>query len=544
MFNSLCRIKCKQVICSVLVLSITLPFLVSCSGGKIPEKADDPIVVRLAAPKNQYIIDFETNDYKIWLEEQTGLKLEMEWLPAKEAEQLARLSLTTGQGLPDAYIGFGDYELFSSYSLQLFAQQGRILPLDDYMENHGVNLNKAFLELKEYHLKEFMTSSDGHFYYMPGFSSSTITRYRQVMWLNKGWLDQLKLPVPTTTEEFRNTLKAFAENDPNGNGIPDEIPLCGTEEAYSKMPYEYIMGAFIYNDEKHDRLRKENGKLSFAPVYDQWRQGLMFMRSLYDEGLISPLSFTQNDHQFQQMANDQKDILGAFTTAGITRTILQNSPEVMERYVGIGPLTGPDGVRTASVSIPLPKANGVITSACKNPEAVFKLFDIMLSEEGCLMGRYGEKGVDWDFAKSGDISIYGTPATIKIINQIWNTPQNRHLMQICPYISRPKFSGGVTWNGDTTDGEYINAQAALKYVGSEPAEYVGALVLTPEEETKIAKIRAELETRVRKTMVEFITGQRDIYDDAQWEKSKQEYADLGLNEFLEVAQRASDRMEQ
>jgi putative aldouronate transport system substrate-binding protein len=35
----------------------------------------------------------------------------------------------------------------------------------------------------------------------------------------------LGLPEPTTTTEFYNTLKAFKEKDPNGNGKADEIPL-------------------------------------------------------------------------------------------------------------------------------------------------------------------------------------------------------------------------------------------------------------------------------------------------------------------------------
>lgn len=534
--------RLKHVFCFVAVIVLFISFLVSCKNNNGTDDNDTRPIIRLAAPHNPYIEDFETNKYKLWLEEQTGLRIEMDWLPAKDAEQIARLALTTGENLPDAYVGFGSYELFNSSSLQRFAEQGRIIALDEYIEKYGDNIKKAFVELKDDNVRELVTAADGHIYYMLGFSSSIITRYRQVMWINKGWLDKLNLQVPTTTEEFREVLQAFATRDPNNNGINDEIPLCGTEEAYSKQPYDYLFGAFIYNDEKHSRLLKENGNLSFAPIRDEWRNALMYMRSLYDEGLISPLTFTQDDKQLQQMANDPRDILGAFTTAGITRTVLQNSPEIMQRYVGIGPLTGPDGVRLSSVSIPLPKPNGVITSASQYPEEVFKLFDLMLSEEACLMGRYGEKGVDWEFAKPGDLSIYGTPATVRIINQLWNTPQNKHLMQICPYISRPKYSGGVTWDGNTTDGEYMNAQAALQYVGSEPEEYVGALVFTPAEENEIAEIRDDIEAHVRRTIVEFITGERDVYDDEVWELYKLEYAELGLNEFLEAAQRASDRM--
>lgn len=265
------------------------------------------------------------------------------------------------------------------------------------------------------------------------------------------------------------------------------------------------------------------------------------MQGLYDEGLYSPLSFTQDVQQFKQMANDRRDILGAFVTPGITYTVQQNSPSLMERYIGIGPVAGPDGVQLSTVFVPPAKPNGVITSACQDPEEVFKLFDLMLSEEACLMGRYGEKGVDWDFAEEGEISIYGTQATIRIINQLWNVPQNKHLGQIVPYVSRPKFSGGVTWDGSTTDGEYINAQAALLYKDYEPEELIGALVYTPEEDAKIQKIRTDMEEHVKQTAAEFITGERDILDDGEWQKYLQEFEDLGLVKFLETAQTAYDR---
>jgi putative aldouronate transport system substrate-binding protein len=242
-----------------------------------------------------------------------------------------------------------------------------------------------------------------------------------------------------------------------------------------------------------------------------------------------------------QMASDSRDILGAFLSPGITLTVSQNSPEIMRRYIGIGPLLGPHGVKLSTVFTPLPRPNGVITSACKNPEEVFKLFDLMLSDEACLLGRYGERGIDWEYAQDRDISIYGTPATIRIINQIWNTIQNKHLAQIGPYASRPKYSGGVTWDGNKLDGEYMNAQAALLHEGFEPDEYVQMLNFTPEEEQGIQKTREDIEAHIRKTIISFITGERNINSDSQWREYIAEFDILGLQSFLAAAQTAYDR---
>ena len=532
----------KKKIGLVALALVTCVLFFACTAAEPPE--GEPVVVRLCAPQNAYIEHFETNAYKLWLEQQSGLTIEMTWLPEQDADQIMALALSTGENLPDAYVGFGNNNALNHISIQRYGQQGTVLPLGELIEQYGTNLKSVWAELSAYSVKELMTSADGQIYFMPGFSSSPITRYRQVMWVNKGWLDALDLPVPTTTEEFEAMLLAFATGDPNGNGVADEIPLAGTEDYPGKQVYDYLFNAFIYNNEKNMRLLLERGQVRFAPVMDEWRAGLRYMNGLYEAGLISPLSFHQDDQQMKQMANDPRDILGAFTTSGITYTVQQNSPEIMARYVGIAPLEGPEGVRLATVSIPLPKVNGIITTACKNPEAVFQLFDLMLSEEACLRGRYGEQGVDWDFAAPGEVSMYGTPATIRIINQLWNTPQNKHLKQIVPYVSRPKFSGGVSWDGVTTDGEYMNAQAAMLYQPYEPTEFVGLLVYTPEEELAIQTQRSDIERYVRQSIADFITGTRDIDSDAQWNDYCAQFEALGLPAFLDASQNAQNRMNQ
>ena len=493
------------------------------------------ITVHLCAPQSQYIQDFDTNLYKLWLEEQTGLNIEMTWLPPDDAEAIVRRQLLSGEDLPDAYVGFGNTELFSLSNIESYGTSGVIIPLNDLIKEFGVHTQALWQELPEFNIKQNMTATDGNIYFLPGFSSSVITRYRQIMWVNVGWLDELSLPVPETTDEFADMLRAFRDSDPG------RIPMAGTSAHYSKQPYDFLLNAFIYNDIRNARMFLENGRVRFAPITDEWREALKYMHGLYAEGLYSPLSFSQDNQQFNQMANDSLDILGAFLSPGITLTVLQNSPEVLARYAGIAPLSGPEGVRLTTVFSPIARANGMITKAAKHPQELFLLFDLMLSEEASLMGRYGEWGVDWDFAGPAEVSIYGTPATVHIINQIWNTPQNKHLAQIVPYVSRPKYSGGVTWDGNTTDGEYINAQAAMLHGDFEPDEYLAILIFSPDEEARIAPIRAGIEAYVDKALADFITGGRDIYDDGDWAAYLGAFDDLGLDTLLSTAQTAYDR---
>lgn len=57
------------------------------------------------------------------------------------------------------------------------------------------------------------------------------------MSINKQWLDNLKLEVPATTDELYTVLKAFKEQDANGNGdSKDEIPMMGTPAGRAAPP--------------------------------------------------------------------------------------------------------------------------------------------------------------------------------------------------------------------------------------------------------------------------------------------------------------------
>jgi len=66
------------------------------------------------------------------------------------------------------------------------------------------------------------------------------------MWLYKPWVDKLGLEWPETTEDFYNVLKAFKEQDPNGNGKADEVPLLGATTSWRTDPFGFLMNSFVY----------------------------------------------------------------------------------------------------------------------------------------------------------------------------------------------------------------------------------------------------------------------------------------------------------
>ena len=106
--------------------------------------------------------------------------------------------------------------------------QGYILPLNEYLDNSSVGYAAAFEKLPG--LRDYITTPDGNIYSLPNVDGSLHVQYNMKLWINTTWLENLGLEMPTTTEEFYDVLKAFKEQDANGNGDPDdEIPLSGVK---------------------------------------------------------------------------------------------------------------------------------------------------------------------------------------------------------------------------------------------------------------------------------------------------------------------------
>ncbi|MFY9280028.1 MAG: hypothetical protein WAO47_10685, partial [Caldicoprobacterales bacterium] len=106
--------------------------------------------------------------------------------------------------------------------------------------------------------------------------------------IRKDWLDNVGLDVPTTIDELYTALKAFKEQDANGNGDKDdEIPM--TDDS-GKGLINFLMAAWglRYNMPYID---PDTGKMTYWTEYKDgqaFTDFLTTMKKWYDEGLIDP----------------------------------------------------------------------------------------------------------------------------------------------------------------------------------------------------------------------------------------------------------------
>ncbi len=215
----------------LLVLVMFMPILsfpaqaqgdIATPAGQFPI-VKEPITFKVLVSNGEQVSDFNKNAYTQWLEEKTGVNLEIDVVNTTDAQAKLNLVLASGD-LPDILLGF-------SPSTSLIAQQGvqgTFLPLNDLMAKYGDETKRVFQKERP-QLLPLITSPDGKVYGLPEVNECFHCFLAQKMWVYKPWLDKLGLAVPKTTDEFEAMLKAFKDKDPNGNGKADEVPLSGNK---------------------------------------------------------------------------------------------------------------------------------------------------------------------------------------------------------------------------------------------------------------------------------------------------------------------------
>jgi putative aldouronate transport system substrate-binding protein len=507
------------------------------AGGEKPI-TKELVQLEIGVPNHANIEDWETNTMTLALEEY-GYDLSFRTYPADEYKTQINLAVAAGgEDLPDILLCNDGY--FTDSDVYSWAQAGSLASLTDYYKNSAYYLKEA-IDRTGVDFYPLITSPDGEMYYIPRYNQSLTNEYPNKIWLFQPWLDKLGLKTPTTVAELRDVLYAFKNQDPNGNGKADEIPLIAqrsTEDKWFRAlmtPFQYMQfGTYdVVND----------GKVSVCYTTDDFRKGLTYIKGMFDDGLIDPMSFTADDTTVNSLIN-QEDTLIGMTVAYAMDTV--NATDIRRtQYVGIPPLASEDGTVLTSYDPSKALVAGVISSSCKDPEAAFRLLDLMTCEEFSIMTRWGEEGVDWSGPAEGEESMYaalGYEPVVKTIANIWGVPQNKHWFQTGPFIRQYSIALGAVWSGDELETGYQIAKIQDAYTDKIPAEYISKLIYTAEEEEIVSQIEAELKTYVEESIAKFCMSNIDITDDSEWEKYLGQVEKIGLSEMLQIKQTVYDRM--
>lgn len=425
----------------------------------------------------------------------------------------------------------------SDADLMKWAETGVIVPVDDLVENYMPNLKKVYEEHPEY--KSLMVAPDGKMYSFPwieelGNDKESIHTVNDIPWINVEWLDKLGLDMPTNPEELKEVLIAFRDEDPNGNGEADEIPVSFIDEDGNE-DFKQIIAAFGGDGDNDNHLVvKNNGTLNFTADDDEYRAALEYMNELYNENLIDPEAFEHDWNAYIAKGKDQR--YGLYFTWDKS-----NISGMNDAYDVFPVMEGPDGEKrvTRTNNMGFVRDRLVITSENKNLELTAKWIDKMYEPLQSIQNNWG---------------TYGDEEQQNIFEMSTNDdgdPMLKHLPLegTAPGELRQKTEvGGPLAILDEYYGVYTttpdDAKWRLDIIKNEFAPYVDKdnffpKVFAPTEDLeKIAQIEADLFPFINRSRAEFI--QNGITDES-WDAYKEELNRLGLEEWLSIKQENYDK---
>ncbi|MDO4292371.1 MAG: extracellular solute-binding protein [Eubacteriales bacterium] len=211
----------------------------------------------------------------------------------------------------------------------------------------------------------------------------------EVMMINKTWLDKLGLEEPTTLEELETVLKAFKEQDPNGNGKADEIPMDWPCD-YGHGPYT-LTGAYGLVDDKN-KITLQDGKVDFLYTTDEWKKLTAYLHQLYEQGLINPEVYTTTDYQVASALSSEGDVARVGFTFGWS--VESRTGKFADEYVVLPQLKADESIENPLWACgPKDRVNTgvacVLTKSCENPERAMMVINEFYSEDFALQEYYG-----------------------------------------------------------------------------------------------------------------------------------------------------------
>jgi len=318
------------------------------------------------------------------------INVEYVHIPPGGTDYEARLMTLLSSGETPDIIG-----TFEPLTTQL-RNEGLLLTLDEYLNedyipnivNNSRRWEDALAEVR---------SPDGHWYVVPASTSRELPETTH--WIRTDWLDKLGLEVPTTYDELKDVLIAFANSDGNGDGL----------NFFAMMANEYWGLGDIFMDlgaARGEWYRAEDGLVNLGQLSDQMKPALQYVRDLADAKAINLDIMTTN-----------YDVITEKMKAGLVGyhygwTGVDHEIEMQKLYPDaswemIEPLKGAHdigvlGTRQGGIV----RNQYAISTACRDVDAALRLMNLMAEDtsdengmtyEGAFWEMaFGQRGVNWE----------------------------------------------------------------------------------------------------------------------------------------------------
>ncbi|MBQ8815642.1 MAG: extracellular solute-binding protein [Lachnospiraceae bacterium] len=449
------------------------------------------------------------------------------------------LMLTT-DNLPDMILGAN----LDKNAVNDYGADGYFLNIMDYID-YMPNL-KGWLNDETYaNWAKYQMTDDGAIYGLQRVFPSRIGVATEMnTWINNEWLENVNMEVPQTLDELYEVLKAFKEQDANGNGDPtDEIPLCmqidvNGARGWRTQPILLSAYGFVTNKQNLISYVDETGTVGVAETTEEYKEYLKFMNKLYKEGLMEPNAFIiTNEERVDKTINDKygvfSDYSGLVTATGGT---VEGNP--FEKYSLIGALTSEYNGELVHPFGNCGYSSGsrtYISAKTEHPELICQIIDFFYADENQIAAEFGEEGVTFEYVEDafgnkvpnyiGDYK----GATVKLdeqFNMIRTSAVNRVVEAADDATLDAMISDeAMLYSSQAQFEKELRRMDKLVYPFPD-------LVYPADDNTRRAALESDLTNVIISYKASFILGELDVEEN--WEKFQSDLEAAGMQEYIKI----------
>lgn len=429
-----------------------------------------------------YMTGFTQSDSEMekMFEEKYNLDITLEILPGW-SDGAAKISLLmASDNIPNIMWWWGMEAEYTKW-----VDAGLLLDVSEYM-NKYTNIRDYYNKMDERTLF-YAATSDGKMYRIPGDVSEPSC---QVLWIRQSWLDNLGLEVPTTLDELEEVMRAFTEDDPDGNGKDDTYGLGG--DGYDMRSFWPWLQAYDYAWYNSWVVDGE-GNVDYGPATEGYKNAIGRIAENYAKGYITPSIVTDTNR-------DEELASGSF---GVTYSwVAWNNPDSApmlsfyssfpdDKWIPIEMVEGPTGNAADCPDSVAAWAYFGLTKSCPDPERLYATYDDMGSDVNYVERRFGREGEHYTYDENGVYQAIIGPDSeentaqnigLKIFDNcfnrkdqcnIANTPETTALFERSSATSRASYNQRIEWKDPAAFTTWLDYGADIE---SERDQYIWGVI--------------------------------------------------------------------
>ena len=488
----------------------------------------EPITLSMMGARAGIHGDWDKMEFFEIMAEMTNINFTYDTPSGEVFEEKKNLALNSGNY---AQVLFGSQ--LSREQQVKFGAQGILLPLEEYIDKYCPNILAMFEEKPD--VRPSITAPDGHIYSLPTVSYSPLMS--TAMWVNIDWLDKLGVKpedLPTDVDGFYDLMVRFRDEDPNGNGEKDEIPLNVFDDAdkgdgiYNQMmAYFGVLRPEIYVD--------DGGKIHYGMMDENAKVAFEFFHKLYSEKILSQEMYSHSAADATAEGTEGRNGAGYHA---LPRFIFGNMEMEKEATYPIMPAlsSSVNPKQTCTRGTGITQGTFSLTDKCDEETviAMMRWVDYLYSEEGSWLIHYGPEGHIWEYSENDpSLHKYIFPTDGRNVEEV----RGGEITPDCG-LALPK------WVRDTTEGAWDDVQQQARIAWSDKSlnpynkQYLPDMFLTEEEQAVVDMYATDLKNYRQENSAKFVVGDKSF---DEWNAFVDGMKALGVEEYIATYQQAYDR---